>query len=1815
MFGLGAILAVILTGKPPYVGESFESVRVQAVRGKLEDCFARLDASGAEPELVAVCKKCLAFEPADRPADAGAVAQAVAGLRTAADERARRAELERVQAEADAREADARAAEQRQRRRMLIAASGIIALVLLAGLSVSLWQMRRAMQAETEANTNEKKAKQSQQDTAKALATVESQKREVEGSLSKAEAAERSARAAEESGRKLLYTTDMRLAPFLWRDDRTTAEQLRVLLARHIPSESMKDERGRMTKTGHEPGSSGPSSLIPHPSSFESPDLRGFEWYYYQHLLENSAAVFSGHAESVVDAAFTTEGPLVTLDQSGQVRRWDLGSQHEDEASRCDLPGGPGAQFRVLSPDGRLAALAEGNNVRVYDTATGHEKFAVDSANPQDIMGRHFRRLIFSRDGDRLVIVDDKIRWLSTGSGEVIASSDQRIYRVESIALSADGLTLAVAGFGGLGEFASIFRLDPAAKTVTPLATGVGVAQTLGSSALTADGGRLALGASFAGTLAVFDAATGRSIARHPSAHASPIAAMAFSGDGPRLATADAEGTIKIWADLEKLDSKSAALLTLKGHQGAVSTVGFSSDGKRLVTASADKTARVWDLENAGAAIRPLEGLADDGSPVTRFSPDGQLIAAAGGRSVRLWDAATGRLVRELSPREKDRVFSVAFSPSDNRLLAVGYGGRADESYVALWDIDAGRELARLAGTTDRSDFPKDENKWPVGALGFSRDGKYLVAGFGSKYFFGPDVDPNPLKVWEVATRRLIRRLDGHTNRCVSLDFSRDGTLLASGGHDGRAIIWSTKTWTAMHTLENPEKSSFPGGRSMLEDVAFSPDGKTLALASYGGSVQLWDVATGKHRETLKGHSSAVRAVVFSPDGRTLASGSDDQTVRLWNVETRRELLQLDHGGVELGPCVHSLAFSLKGRHLLVGLPRGAAIWSTMPIIWNDPDRSAERLRFLLDSHADFRSRIRMFSENLRLHEALAKLDAKEVEGGAWRVQGKIPPPRGDHPPPATHHPPPDWRVRAALAATGANWHASRKAWAEAVAAYDRLAAADPQQPEAWLRTPGLLRLATALLHQNRPSVAAILLQGGAQRRTADGVPPAVDRKSILSDPATGELLGNLRALVNERIAKAPRDAALLELRAELAGQWSDAQAQVADYTAAIEALAQQKPEATAADLKRLYVRRGNARVALGQWQQAVDDYARGMSDKGPDVDLLSKRARAHEALNNWNAAAADWSRAASGNPDGANLLAEFAQRLAAADQRPLANAQFEKSEALYERSLQAYPENDMVAGDLARLLFDKEANENPTRWTILKPSEMKSKGGATLSKLPDESILASGKNPLGDVYTIVAQTQVTQVRAIRLEALTHESLPNQGPGRSKPGFSHGNFAMVNFTITAHIPGTQPRPIEVSRVAADHHFLELTASHWNIWSGPSGSHTAVYLAKQPVDCRDGTRLEFRMEFSDDAGWSLQNLGRFRLSVASDPAAFDREQTRFGLMKPADPWAKLAVAYAVNGRNDEATRYFTRALERSLGRKARTPILELAAHFGDLLPALIERQPDEPQLQAGLARHFAARGNAPAANAARARACALFAEKLAQEPENTALAADLLLAYQSAGRTREAVPYLAKTSAADASDMLLVQVAALQAWFGQEKELAATRQRILAFAKDTSDAGTAERAAKACSILPSTEKAELAAALALARKGVELDHGSEWREWRLLALGMAEYRCGNHAAATSALLAAAKAGPNNAVATGIAAFYRAMSLFRQGKPDEARKLAIGAAAQMKPLPKEEQNPPAGDAYWDDLILWLAYKEAKAMIKFDVAPAAPATARRK
>jgi len=234
--------------------------------------------------------------------------------------------------------------------------------------------------------------------------------------------------------------------------------------------------------------------------------------------------------------------------------------------------------------------------------------------------------------------------------------------------------------------------------------------------------------------------------------------------------------------------------------------------------------------------------------------------------------------------------------------------------------------------------------------------------------------------------------------------------------------------------------------------------------------------------------------------------------------------------------------------------------------------------------------------------------------------------------------------------------------------------------------------------------------------------------------------------------------------------------------------------------------------------------------------------------------------------------------------------------------------------------------------------------------------------------------------------------------------------------------------------------------------------------------------------------------------------------------------------------------------------------------------------------------------------------AMPAEAPAPDPNPTAAAVnplyapqDLAQSYINQGLTSKAVPLLLTASAADPNDTLLsLKVAALQAWFGQEKELAATRQRILTFAEGTKN----------------SSPAELERVLALGRAGKDLEGEAQgpW-SWCLLALGMAEYRSGNDAAADEALLAAAEADPNNPFSTGTSAFYRAMSIFRQGKTDEARKLAIEFAAKMNPLPADEQNPLTGGANFDHLILWLAYKEAKASIKFDAAPAGPAAPERK
>jgi serine/threonine protein kinase len=214
-------------------------------------------------------------------------------------------------------------------------------------------------------------------------------------------------------------------------------------------------------------------------------------------------------------------------------------------------------------------------------------------------------------------------------------------------------------------------------------------------------------------------------------------------------------------------------------------------------------------------------------------------------------------------------------------------------------------------------------------------------------------------------------------------------------------------------------------------------------------------------------------------------------------------------------------------------------------------------------------------------------------------------------------------------------------------------------------------------------------------------------------------------------------------------------------------------------------------------------------------------------------------------------------------------------------------------------------------------------------------------------------------------------------------------------------------------------------------------------------------------------------------------------------------------------------------------------------------------------------------------------------------------AELERAYYEAGRWQDALQLKADYARWDPKD-LNAELLVVQAWFGRVSDYRASCRRLLKFVEGTQVPATAERAAKACLLLPTTDRAVLEQADALARRAVELGAGSEYFGWFQLALGMAEFRLGHYRAADKALVAAEPTAPMNS------GFFRAMSLYRQGQAAEARRLFDATAAQVKPLPDDAQNPLANRASGNDLVVWLAYREAAAMLGIEPSGPQPVAA---
>jgi WD40 repeat protein len=189
-------------------------------------------------------------------------------------------------------------------------------------------------------------------------------------------------------------------------------------------------------------------------------------------------------------------------------------------------------------------------------------------------------------------------------------------------------------------------------------------------------------------------------------------------------------------------------------------------------------------------------------------------------------------------------------------------------------------------------------------SVAFSPDGTILASGSFDK----------TVRLWKVRTGELVRTItNNHMVNAVA--FSPDGQTLAVGADEPVVKLWKVQTGRLMRTLIRATDG--------IVAVTFSPDGKALVCGGSGKTVKIWDVQTGALKRTLTGHRRIVYSVVFSPDGKGLASGSYDGTARLWDVKT----WSLKRVFVGRSGEVRSVAFSPDGATLAAASSRGVKLW------------------------------------------------------------------------------------------------------------------------------------------------------------------------------------------------------------------------------------------------------------------------------------------------------------------------------------------------------------------------------------------------------------------------------------------------------------------------------------------------------------------------------------------------------------------------------------------------------------------------------------------------------------------------------------------------------------------------------------------------------------------------------------------------------------------------------------------------------------------------------------------------------------------------
>jgi WD40 repeat protein len=612
---------------------------------------------------------------------------------------------------------------------------------------------------------------------------------------------------------------------------------------------------------------------LPHPGSVDrvdfSPDGRTFltvcpqRAQLWQSADQRPKGSPMSHGAPIRAAAFSPDGRTVlTGGEDGTARFWDAAGHPIGAPMRHADP----VWVVAFSPDGRT--LATGSRILQRD-----EQQVLRAVKPGEVKlwdgttGRPLAHPLIHRGPIK----------------DIAFSPDSRVLATGSLVVEKDG---AADEFRITGGTAQLWSVVTGQSILTPLSH----PKPVWSVAFDPSGHFLLTGCED-GRARFFVAATGTLLDR-PFGHEGTVVAVAFSPDGRRALTASAGGNRRAaarhWEVPRGLD-----LRTLTAHRGPVATLAFRPDGRTLLTGSRDGTARLWDTANGEPRGEPMR---HDG-PVrsVAFSPDGRVaVTGSWDKTARLWDAQSGR-PRGEPMRHEGLVVTLAFSPDGRIVLTGTLGGGREIGDARLWDATTGRPLG-----------PPLSQPFGVIEVAFSRDGRiFLTAG------------PASARFWDANSRRPLE----------GCWVQGDGVWLGAAiSPDGRTAVTDTRRTARLQDLTSRRVlREWPHGATSWR-AAFSPDGKTLLLASPDRSAQLWDVATGRSKGMPLPHPGLLAtgdhsengdtlSMAFSPDSRAVASGCTDRAARLWDVSTGKRLGPplAQHGDIT------AVQFSPDGRRLAVG--------------------------------------------------------------------------------------------------------------------------------------------------------------------------------------------------------------------------------------------------------------------------------------------------------------------------------------------------------------------------------------------------------------------------------------------------------------------------------------------------------------------------------------------------------------------------------------------------------------------------------------------------------------------------------------------------------------------------------------------------------------------------------------------------------------------------------------------------------------------------------------------------------------------------------